>query len=443
MPPKPTPPMLSGPPLIGHALAFQRDRTALIQRGLREVGPLFGLRLGPKRAAVVLGPEHHEVFFAETDKALSIEQGYAFLKPLFGATTLAAPPEVYERQRPVFHAPFRGGKTEHFLAVMQEEVQAWLDTWGEAGELELTEPITQLTQRVAAHALMGRELLGQLGEAFWADYGVIARSLNPVIPASWPLPMFRARDRARDRMREVITPIIAQRRRERGHHEDFLQEFVDARYADGEVVEDELILNLILGLMFAGHETTAGQAAWSLVDLAQDPAHTARVQAEVDAALPRGEALTGARLRQLKQVRAAVLESGRLHPSADILPRVAVEDVEMGEHRIPAGWMVFAAPAVTHRLPEHFPEPERYDPLRFQAGDERARRHRLALIGFGGGHHKCTGMNFANWEMAVILALVHQQYEVELAGAPPVTVVGVGASRPSEARLRYRRRAEA
>jgi len=431
---------MPGLPLIGNALEFRRNHVGLIRRGLREKGPVFGIRLGPQRAAVLVGPEQHEVFFAQTDKALRIDKAVGFLKAAFGETGLTAPPDVYQRRRPVFQAPFRGGKTDHFLAVMQEEVQRWLDAWGDRGELELTAPISRLTQRIAAHALMGRQFLEQLGDDFWEQYAAISRSLDPMLPAHWPLPKFIRRDRALRRMRQIVFPIIEQRRRERGQHEDFLQEFVDFTYPDGKPVEDELILNLVMALMFAGHETTAGQAAWTLVDLIQHPDHAKRVRDEVDAQLPRGARLDSSVLRSLKQTQLAVLETGRLHPSAEIILRMAVEDVDVGTHVIPKGWLVFLSPAVAHRLPEYFPEPDRYDPPRFDAGRAEDRKHRFALIGFGGGMHKCTGMGFASWEMTAIAAMVYQQYEVELAGPPPTTVVGLGAAHPSKTTIRYRRR---
>lgn len=439
---KPPPPFMPGLPLLGNVLEFRRDRFGLIHRGLREKGPVFGIRIGTQPAAVLVGPEQNEIFFSQTDKGLSADKALGFLKAAFGEAAISAPPDVYQRQRPVFQAPFRGSKTDHFLAVMQEEVQRWLDSWGDRGELELTGPMAHLTQRIAAHALMGRQFLEQLGDDFWKQYEAIARSLDPLLPPHWPLPKFIRRDRARARMRRVLFPIIEQRRQERGQHEDFLQEFVDATYADGTKVEDEVILTMIMGLMFAGHETTAGQASWTLVDLVQNPDYAKRVRDEVDARFPRGAKMDSSLLRSLKHAQYAVLESGRLHPSADILVRVAVEDVDVGTHVIPKGWAVFVSPGVSHRLPEYFPDPDRYDPLRFDAGRAEDRKHRFALIGFGGGVHKCTGMSFANWEMTVIAAMVYQQYEIELAGPPPTTLLGIGAARPTKTMLRYCRREE-
>src|SRR3954454_7368002 len=104
---KPAPPMLSGPPIVGHALQFFRDRHALIRRGMAERGNVFGIRLFNQPAAVLVGADHQETFFTETDKKLSMHKTYRFLNAIFGDIAFAAPPEVYYEQRPVLHSPFK------------------------------------------------------------------------------------------------------------------------------------------------------------------------------------------------------------------------------------------------------------------------------------------------------------------------------------------------
>ena len=77
---KPTPPELPSKPLVGHALDFRNDRPALFRRGYETLGPAFTIKLGPRPAAVLFGPEYHDIFFTQTDKALSMHKTYAFLE---------------------------------------------------------------------------------------------------------------------------------------------------------------------------------------------------------------------------------------------------------------------------------------------------------------------------------------------------------------------------
>jgi sterol 14alpha-demethylase len=102
-----------------------------------------------------------------------------------------------------------------------------------------------------------------------------------------------------------------------------------------------------------------------------------------------------------------------------------------------------ACPAVAHRLPSNWTAPDTFDPLRFAPGREEGSGKTLSLIGFGGGRHKCPGMNFANTEIMMIAAMLVNQMDLELLTPDPGTDLGMGASRPRAARIRYRRKAAA
>jgi len=438
---KKTPPLVSGAkPLVGHLLEFQSDRHGLFERGFREHGNVFALKLATQNVAVVIGPEHHRTFFMETDKKLNISTTYEFLRATFGEVLFIASHETYLRQRPLLLQAFRRQKTLRYIEVMQIEVQRWLDGLGEDGEVELTEEIGRLVQQVAGHALMGEAFQRQVGPEFWEQYRALGKAIDPVLPPHLPLPKFIRRDRARAKLREILQPIIAERRRNPQQHDDFLQDFVNYRYPDGTEVEDEVLLNLMLGLMFAGHETTAGQAGWMIIQLLQNPGFLALVQEEIDEHLPLGTPINPDVLKQMPHLGWAVQETERRRPSADLLFRDVDEAVEMGDYVIPAGWRVQVATEVAHTLPSLWSNPEQYDPCRFAPGREEHKQDRFSLIGFGGGTHKCMGMNFANNEIAVIAVLLFQQFDVELLTPEPGIERGLGANRPQETWIRYRRK---
>ncbi len=196
----------------------------------------------------------------------------------------------------------------------------------------------------------------------------------------------------------------------------------------------------MLGLMFAGHETTAGQAAWNVILMLQHPDFLALVQDEIDRLTLAGQMVDGRALHALTHLGYAVTETERLRPSADMLLRDVDVEMEIGGYRIPAGWKVQVSAEIAHRLPDWFESPDTYDPLRFAPERAEDKADRFTLIGFGGGGHKCMGMNFANNEIAVITALLLQQFELELITTDPGIARGVGANKPTAAIIRYRRR---
>jgi sterol 14alpha-demethylase len=436
-----TPPVVSGArPVFGHLLEFLKDRPGLVKRGYDEHGPVFTIRLMSQNVALLIGPEHHRLFFMETDKALNISTPYKFLRATFGEVFFIAGHEEYLRQRPVVQQAFRREKMAHYTTVMQREVQRWLDGLGDEGEFEIAGEMAHVAQQVAGYALMGEKFQEDAGDEFWELYGDLSRSLDPVLPPNLPLPKFFRRDRARARMGEIIQPILDDRRAHPENYNDFLQDFVNSHYADGQPIEDEVLLNLMLGLMFAGHETTAGQAAWNIILLLQHPDYLARVQEEIDRVLPYGTPIDLKTIHALTYLGYAITETERLRPSAPMLIRDVDEAVEAGGYVIPAGWKVQVAQEVAHTLPQYFDEPERYDPLRFAPGREEDKADRFSLIGFGGGVHKCTGMNFANNEQVVIAALLLQQLDLELVTKNPEIERGMGANKPKLTYIRYRRK---
>ena len=435
------PPLTSGAlPILGHAVEFQRNRTQLMQRGFAEHGPVFGLKLANQNVAVVIGPEHQKQFFMETDGRLSIQEPYKFLQAMFGEALFLAPHDKYLEQRPLVQELFKRDKMLLYVDIMQEVVQEWLDGLGDSGEIELVSEIGTLVQEVAGDCFLGKEVNRAVGREFWDLYTDVGKALDPLLPPNLPLPKFKKRDKAKARMTEILGPIIAERRANPDQYNDFLQDIINKAGEDGKPVDEEMVRNLLMALMFAGHETTAGQAAWTLIFLLQHPDYRQKVLNEIDAVAPAGEHITPKRMVQLDHIAWAVREVERLRPSADMLMRVAKEDIELGDYLIPAGWLVQVAQEIGHKLPEQFEQPERFDPLRFAPDRAEDKQHRFNLIGFGGGMHKCTGMNFANNEMTIITALMLRQFDLELVTQNTEILRGLGANRPTPTVIRYRRR---
>lgn len=390
---------------------------------------------------MVIGPDYQRVFFMETDDKLNISTPYKFLRATFGEVLFIASHEEYLRQRPLVMQAFRREKMAHYICVMQQVVQQWLGALDDEGEFDISSEMGALAQEVAGTALMGESFQRDAGPEFWEQYVYLGKALDNVLPPDLPLPKFRRRDKARARMLEIIKPIVLERRQNPEAYDDFLQDFVNTQYADtGEPVEDEVLLNLMLALMFAGHETTAGQAAWNIILLLQNPEYLTLVQEEIDRALPAGTEIDGRKLHELMHLAYAVTETERMRPSADLLMRDVDEDVEIGDYVVPAGWMIQVAQEIAHNLPDLFSVPDNYDPLRYAPGREEQKQDRFSLIGFGGGTHKCTGMNFANNEQMIIAALLLQQFDLELVTRDPGIERGIGANRPETTWIRYKRK---
>jgi sterol 14alpha-demethylase len=437
------PPALPGLPLLGHALAFRRDPVAVVRHGHRALGPVFALRLGPWRAAVVVGPERHRFFFTAGDEVLSTPEVYRFLVPMFGETLQAAPTPTYREHRRIVEPSFHGRRLPGHVALMVEETRRALHALGDAGEVALDALLDPLSMRIAAGALLGPEARRLMDGGFLALYRDVAEGMEFVLPPGLPLPRFRRRDRARRELHARIGSLLGERRACPSAHADFLQTFLEATGADGRPLEAGTVADLVLLLVFAAFETTAAQAAWALVLLLQHPAWLEAVVDEAEAVLGPAAAAPGPdALRALVRLEWAIKESERLRPVTSMLMRHARRGYELDGYHVPAGWLTVVCPPVAHRLPDVFVDPDRYDPGRFAPERAEDRRHPFALITFGGGAHGCPGVHFARHEIKVILSELLLRYDVELADGDPVVDYRTGLARPRPpCRLRYRRRA--
>lgn len=435
-----TPPVVSGGlPIIGHSLEMMKDTDKLFERGHKEHGAIFSIMLGNQPAVVVGERSYNKIFYTETDKSLSMNMAYDFLKASIGEILFTAGPEVYNNQRPTLLAAFKRERMETYIHAMNAEVFRWLEGLGDSGEMNISDEMQKVTQYVAAHAFLGPNFREEVPETFWRAYEDIGKALDPVIPAHWPLPKFKRRDKAKAEILKNFKQMVDKRRPNPEDYDDIIGLLLTTPQKDGTLMGEEYIGVLFIGLMFAGHETTAGQAAWTIIQLLQHPQYMDLVQNEINESLNPHHPIDLSVLPRLKHMAWAVDETSRIYPSAPMQLRFTTEPLEIDQYTIPAGWRMFVSGRISHYDTAVFSNPYVYDPLR-HSPDRREASDPYSIVSFGGGIHKCTGMNFAKNEMAIIAAHLLQQYDLELLTPNPHVVTGVGANRPSETLIRYRRK---
>lgn len=438
----PTPPFIPGLPIIGNSLDFRRDPVKLFSRGYDAFGPVFSIRLGPKRAAVILGPENHRFFFSETDHTLSMAEVYKVFIPIFGdGFTLAAAPEEYKEQRAILQPAFSNQRMEENVAVMVRETLTWLGSLGEEGQFELVSSIEELSLNIIANALIGSEFRQRMGSDFWPLYRDIVGGLDFILPPNLPLPRFRRRDRARRILHERIRDLIMERRAQSNGRSDFMQKLAEAKYSNGKLLPAERLQSMILFLVFSASESTPLQASWALIQLLQHPDYLPLVLDELKTVLKsRVENISIETLQQLDHLQWAIKETERMRPMITMLWRYNVRSYGVGNYEVPAGWSTIICPPLSQRLPEVFSNPDVYDPERFSPGRSEDRKAPFGIAAFGGGSHKCPGVHFAYNLMKVIFSLLLQRYSLELVNPDPQPDYSTSITRPEACMVRYRRR---
>jgi sterol 14-demethylase len=439
-------PQLSGAlPFIGHSVEFVQNTIELLARANRELGEVAAFNVFNRRMVAMFGPEAHEAVFRAPDTHLSPAEAYKIMTPVFGKDIVYdAPPEKMAEQLKMLLPALKDKRMRTYGEAVVRETEESIGGWGEAGVIDFVAFCRVLTNFTSSRCLLGREFREGMNEEFAAVYHDLERGVTPLayINAHLPIPSFWKRDRARVRMVEMINKVVAARRRDKREGEDFLQTLMDSKYADGRALSEHEITGLLLAAMFAGHHTSSVTTAWTLLELLQNPESLRRCVAEIDSVFGGGQPVTHAALRELTFVENVVKEGLRLHPPLFLLVRVAKQDFVFKNYFVPEGTWILVSPTVSHRLPDVFRDPDKFDPDRFAAPREEDKRD-FAYIAFGGGRHKCLGNAFAILQIKAILAMLLGQYEFELAGDPiESNFAGLVVSPKEPCRVRYRRRAQ-
>jgi len=200
----------------------------------------------------------------------------------------------------------------------------------------------------------------------------------------------------------------------------------------GAAFAAEGLVDQVVTLIAAGHETTGVALFWSLWLVVAAPNVQKRLAAEAET-LDLGPDNAAETPPKLVYTRAVVHEALRLYPPAFTLVRQARAADDAGGIPVPPGAIVFIAPWVLHRHRRLWPQPEVFDPSRFLPG--AAVPDRFAYLPFGVGPRVCIGARFALTEATLVLATMIKAFQIERAGSEPVIPVGIVTLQPDHAPL--------
>lgn len=433
----------------GHLEEFRTDPIALMRRLREECGDVGYFQLAGKKVILLTGAEAGEFFFRAADEDLDQAEAYPFMTPIFGkGVVFDASPE--RRKEMLHNSALRGDHMRSHAATIEREVRRMTENWGDSGEIDLLDFFAELTIYTSTACLIGRKFRAQLDSRFAEHYHLLERGTDPLcyVDPYLPIESFRVRDEARAALvglvGDIMTERIANPPDDKGRR-DMLDVLVSITDDDGNprFSADE-ITGMFISLMFAGHHTSAGTSAWTLIELMRHPQIRAEVTAELDELYSDGQEVSFHALRQIPKLENVIKETLRLHPPLIILMRVAKGEFEVEGYPIHPGDLVAASPAISNRIAEDFPNPEHFDPDRYNKPREEDVLHRWTWIPFGAGRHRCVGAAFGTMQIKAIFSVLLREYEFEMAQPPESyrndhSKMVVQLARP--ARVRYRRRA--
>jgi cytochrome P450 len=385
-----------------------RDRTLeLISALYRRHGPVVYQRTALVPLVSLFGPDANRFVLLNQEQALSAKRAWDLIMGrIFTNGLLLRDGDDHRHHRRIMQVAFHQNALRVYVEQMNPHIAAALASWEGRGDGFLAFPaFKQLTLDLACRVFLGIDLGGETERLNRAFEATVAASMS-IVRLRIPGLEFDRGLRGRAFMIDLFGSMIADKRA--APASDMFGRLCHAADEEGERYGDQEIVDHLIFLMMAAHDTTTSTLSSLVYELARHPEWQARVRDECRAG--RDEFLGYDELSKPGTLDRVVDETLRLHPPLSTIPRVTLRETEVEGYRIPAGAMVAIYPLHTHSMPEWWSEPTRFDPERFAPGRAEHERHPYQFIPFGGGAHMCIGYRFAELQIKAILYQLARRY---------------------------------
>lgn len=403
----------------GHLRALQYRPLPFLTNLQRDYGDAAHLRVGRLRLFAFTHPELvREVLVTRNT---SFKKGLALqrTKVVLGEGLLTSEGELHKRQRRLAQPAFHRQRIQHYGEEMIAKALQARSRWSDGQEIDVAHEMMRLTLAVVAKTLFDADVddeADEIGNALTELMLMFPLLLHPLADVILRLPFMpqvRRFRRAMARLDRTIYSIIEERRRSNIDRGDLLSMFLLATdtEGDGSGMSDLQLRDEAMTIFLAGHETTANALSWTWYLLARNPHVERELHREIDEVLA-GRTPTPDDYPRLPYTEMVLAESMRLYPPAWAIGRFAKEPTRIGDWDVPDRSLVLVSQWVTHRDPRFWPDPEKFDPLRFTL-EAKAERPKMSYFPFGAGARVCIGESFAWMEGVLLLATIAQQWRFE------------------------------
>ncbi len=327
---------------------------------------------------------------------------------LMGNGLIVSEGELWKKQRrtmqPVFHRDSVGA----LVPLIRSANFALLKKWQQAAAKNETVNVT--------HDVSIMVLQFVLTFIFGDDYEWIAPHFQILSDESARDLQFAQTFRA---LAEIILQAAAKRRTQNRISGDILGMLMEARdRVTGKIMPDHQLVNEVITLIVAGHETTASVLNWTWYLLSQHAQVEQRLSGELSI-LSESEFPELCDLPQFGYTRQIIDEAMRLYPPIWVETRTAVKDDYLGEYFVPAGTEIYISPYLIQRHPAYWEAPDEFNPDRFSPAQSRD-RHELAMLPFSVGPRSCIGEFLARIEMQIHLITVARKLRLRYVQDKPL-----------------------
>ncbi len=401
-------PFTRGHFLLGNYQEFLQDRLGFLNR-LAQEGDVSGFRIGPVPLLFFNKAEHAQHVLVEY--ANDFSKGRLMHKAVGNNGLFVSEGAFHRRQRKLMAPCFQPRHIASYADTIVHYARRFMQEWEDGAIIDINHSMIRFTMSIVGKVLFDTDFLSEtdeLGAAINTGLAHAVRTLTSpfMLPLSIPTP-YNQRVRQATRLLETrLSQMIEERRQHPDDRNDLLSHLLRARDDEGQPMSDQQLIDECVTLFTAGHETTAAALAWTWYLLCEHPQSYQKLQQEVDQEL-QGRLPTFDDLPRLPYCLQVFKETMRLYPPASGILRESLHDTMIDSYRVPKGAAILISPYMLHRRADTFPEPESFQPERFEPSREKL-LPRSAYIPFGAGPRICIGNHFALMEGQLLIAAITQ-----------------------------------
>jgi cytochrome P450 len=396
-----------GFPVIGTTFEMMRDPFAYSRKRRERFGTVSWSNVLFKPMVTLQGPEAAETVLVNRDKAFANGPAWTyFIGPFFHRGIMLLDFDEHLHHRRIMQQAFNKPRLRSYMHAMAPSIERGIEGWRPRDGFKVYDHMKQLTLDLAMDVFMGIELDRREADRINGAFIDAVRAGTAYV--RFPVPGLRWHKglRARKKLEKFFYEHLPAKREKGG--DDLFAALCEAETDDGETFTDEDVVNHMIFVLMAAHDTSTITMTTMAYYLARNPEWQERLREE-SLALDK-PVLKFEDLEKLTTLDLVIKEALRLVAPVPALPRRTVKDTEVLGFHIPKDTFVFLPTLTNHYLEEYWPDPEKFDPGRFAEDRREDKVHHYAWQPFGGGVHKCIGLHFAGMQIKSVLHQVLQRY---------------------------------
>ena len=429
---------------LNHARSILDNPLPFHERNFNRLGDIFRLKIGLGKSvlfcrdAVLLS---HVLQKNQKNYTKSTIQTKDVAKYV-GKGLLTAEGEVWQKQRKLIQPAFHKSQLVLLLDTIQTTINAELENIQTGKPIDIFPIFNDLAFQTVVKSIFNIEIKSEdvkaLQHTTEATQSMLVQELRQPFLVWW----FELSGKTKrhldmtDNSRAILRRLVDERIKSKQRHDDLLDMLLEAKYEDGSSMEESQLIDEILILFAAGHETTSNALTFCAELLARNPSAQTKILEEIQTIKSETSDLME-RIKMATYTKQVIEETMRLYPPAYFIDRVNKEEDECNGVFLPKGSNLLFSVYEIHRHKDFWDEPTTFKPERFSK--ENALKLSKHYYPFGAGPRMCIGNNFAMYEMILAILSLVEKYEI-LEKKTPIEIKPLITLKPQNAILEFKKR---